>query len=159
MGSNQRRIKVLMIVGGTLLVALFILVAIPRWNVPPPRIHSYLIFEGSVSRAVIKEEFANPRPGRYSPPHLPHHLEFESKGGPINVYVLDFSRGPDQVVEMMNVTEELKAGRPPERFVAHATGERGRIHLHSWPYGRVTYMVLIHAEQESEVTLKVLYAG
>lgn len=158
MSVLQKNRKILLVAGGVLLAFVLFVVLIPRWNVPPPQIHSYLIFEGSVSRAIVTEGHAKSQAGKFSPPRLPQSLEFESNPGPVDVYVLDFSMGdPTQIERMMTMTDQLKAGRPPEQFVANAKGVTGRIDLHSWPYGRVKYLVLLHAEKESEVTLKVHY--
>lgn len=148
-----------MIVAGLFVVAAIVFVfVIPRVNPPKPQSHSYLISPGGVSRAIIQDSDAEVQTGRYSPPYLPHHLVFESTNGPVDVYVVELPSKPaEQIDEMTRVTDQLKAGQPPEDAVAKGSGERGRIDLHSWPYGRTKYLALVRAERESGVRLVVHY--
>ncbi|MFH0792691.1 MAG: hypothetical protein V2A74_01520 [bacterium] len=143
----------------TALTAIAFVFIIPRLNQPVPQTHSYLISAGGVSRAIIQQEYAHSPTGKYSPPRLPHHLDFKAGRGTVDVYVVRFPSGGavQQVNAMLNLTEELKAGRPPKEFVARGSGESGRIDLNWWPYGTTKYLVMIHAERESEVTLVVHY--
>ena len=144
--------------GGILLLAWFVLIH-PRVRVPPSRTHNYLIFAGSVSRALVVDSRTATQAGKPSLPRLPHHLEFTSSNGPVEVYVLDLSHLDPraQVSEMLNQTNELIAGHPPQKFLAKGSGDSGRIDLHWWPYGTAKYVALIHSPQQSEVVLEVHY--
>ncbi|MGQ0636935.1 MAG: hypothetical protein ACT4QC_20190 [Planctomycetaceae bacterium] len=160
--SDVRRSRSRLIAGGSLalLAGAFVVLA-PRLNPPEPQVDSYLISAGSVSRAIIHEKSSRGRSGRFSPPYLPHHLDFESTQGTIDVYVLRFPAGEanEAIDEMLKLTDQLAAGRPPETFVAAASGAQGRIPLGGWwPYGRTRYLVLIRSEKESEVRLITRYA-
>lgn len=155
----SRHKKTLLYSGGGILLLAYFLFIHPRMRVPPSRTHSYLIFAGNVSRALVVDSRTESRTGKPSLPRLPHHLEFTSSNGPVDVYVLDFSDlDPHaQVSAMLDQTKELIAGHPPQEFVAKGSGNSGRIDLHWWPYGRAKYIVLIHSAQQSEVVLKVHY--
>jgi len=160
MRAIQDRKSTLIVGGLFVLAAIVFLFFIPRMNPPKPQTHSYLISPGGVSRAIVQHKRAQTQTGRYSPPYLPHHLEFESAGGAVDVYVVRFPSGSarEQVEAMTRLTEQLTAGQPPEDIVATDSGERGRIDLNWWPYGRTIYLVLVRAERESEVTMVVHYS-
>lgn len=145
---------------GIMLLVVFSLLLLPRINPPAPDRHTYLIFPGRVSRAFVDEKFrrSGARRGGLSFPCLPHHLEFESTGT-IDVYVVRVPSGSakERIDEMTRLTEQLLDGRPPEAIVAKARGRRGRIDLHWWPYGVVSYLVLVRSEEQSEVEMVVHY--
>ena len=146
-----------------ILAAILFLFVIPRVDPPPPQVDSYFISAGGVSRATIQEK-SKQRTSRlrsrgFGRTFLPHHLEFKSTGGSVDVYVVRFPSGSprEQVDEMTRLTEDLKKGRPPKRAVAKGSGDSGRIDLHSWGSGGVMYLVLVRSENDSDVTLVTHY--
>jgi len=151
------------IVAGLLVAyAIFLVFVAPRVNPPKPRRHTSFLSAGGVSREIVGSEDAkitNTGKGSFSPPFLPHHLEFDSVGGAVDVYVVNLPSGDARefVDVMTRLTEQLKAGQPPENFFAKGAGHHGRIDLNWWPYGYTKYLVLLRAERESEVTLVVHY--
>jgi len=136
-------------------------VVLPRTNAPPPDVHNYMIFPGSVSRAIVKQKQAQGRRrrGGLQRSHLPQHLDFEAPGGAA-VYVVRYPTGGPrrEVEEMGRLTHQLKAGLPPQDSVAHGSGVRGRLLLNRLPYGEAKYLVLVRSEQGSEVTLLIHYS-
>lgn len=140
-------------------LALGFLMVIPRLKAPPPQGHSWHVFAGSVSRAIVDSRSSDTR-GRkkLAFTFLPNHIDFEATDG-ADIYVVRYPSGSarQQVDEMQRLTEELKAGRPPEKIVARGSGNQGRIRLNWWPYGTAKYLVLVRCEKESEVTLTVHY--
>lgn len=154
--------KSLLIVAGLLgLFFIFSVFVAPRVNPPQPTIHSSLISAGGVSRLIMgsKDPQAG-RPGTFVPPHQPHHIDFTSSNGPIDVYVVPFSTADPEagVDEMQRLTDQLQSGQPPEECLAKGSGNRGRIDLAGWwPFGWAKSLVLIHSQNESEVQLVVHY--
>lgn len=151
-----------MVAGIFVVAAIVFLLVIPRVSSPKPQRHSFLIAPGGVSRAVVQQKTPaapNSRPGSFMLPRLPHHVNFEATGGPVDVYLVRYPSGTprEQVDEMTRLTEQLAAGQPPQRVAAKGSGRRGRIDLHSWPYGTSKYLALVRSENESEVTLVVHY--
>ena len=154
------RKRILLTLAGCLFVLIYLIFVDPRLKVPPVETHNYYIFGGNVARALVKEGHTSSQTGKPGLPRLPHHLEFKSSNGPIEVYVRDLSNldSHAQVTEMLKQTEELKAGKLPREYYAKGEGNSGNIPLHSWPYGTVLYYVFIHAQQDTEVVLNVHYA-
>jgi len=170
MRSIQNRKSFSIIAGLFVVAAIFVVFVFPRINPPKPRGSSYLISPGGVSREIVGDEYADTTmgssplgfsttPTRGMLPFLPHHLEFDSVGGAVDVYVANLPSGdPRELMDVMTrLTEQLKAGQPPETFFAKGAGDHGRIELNWWPYGYTKYLVLIRAERECEVTLVVHY--
>jgi len=143
------------------LFAIFCLIVLPRVNPPQPARHSYLIAAGGVSRAIVgHKEAPQGQPGRFSPPYRPHHVEFTSSAGPVEVYMVRFDAGDPQaqVDNMTRLTTGLQAGQPPQNPLASGSGREGRIDLPGWwPFGWTQYLVLIRSRNESEVQLVVHY--
>src|SRR5688500_17949564 len=127
------RVKASVLVGVVISVmaAVAYYVVLPRVSVPPPDVHSYFIFPGSVSRAIVQEKDmprrSHGRRGGLRRTHLPHHLGFDAPGGAA-VYVMRYPTGTSrqQVDEMTRLTDELRAGRPPATVVAKGSGTSGR---------------------------------
>ena len=142
-------------------VLVFTVFVLPRVNPPAPAVHSYLISAGGVSRCITTSRSARTgRPGRLSPPYQPHHIDFTSSNGPVDVYVVRISSSDpgNEVTRMMEMTERLQAGQPPENLIAKGSGEKGRIDVAGfWPYGWARSLVLIRSQNESEVQLVVHY--
>jgi hypothetical protein len=140
--------------------AFVFLIVVPCVNPPQPRRHGFYIFAGGVSRAIVKDKTRRSR-SWYSHagklPRLPHHIDFESSAGDIEVYVVPYPSGDVRaaVEEMQTLTEQLKAGQPPPRVYARGSGQTGRIMLHHFPYGWVRYLVLVRSANQSEVSLVV----
>ena len=154
--------KSLLIVAGLLgLFFIFSVFVAPRINPPGPTVHTSLIFAGGVSRTIVgSKEPKVGRPGTFVPPYQPHHIDFASSNGPVDVYVVPFSDADvkAKVDEMLRLTEQLQAGQPPEEYLAKGSGNQGRIDLAGWwPFGWAKSLVLIHSQNKSEVRLVVHY--
>ncbi len=146
------------------LLALFFIFSVfvvPRINPPRPTIHSSLVPAGGVSRAIVRSQSPKTsRPGTFVPPYQPHHIDFTSSNGPVDVYFVRFSGdGPQaEVDEMLRLTQQLEAGQPPQEFLAKGSGQQGRIELAGWwPFGWANSLVLVRSQQESEVQLVIHY--
>jgi hypothetical protein len=125
-------------------------------NTPEPTRHTYLIKPDGVARAMVAPKRSGIRSQRN-----PHHLEYESAAGAVNVYVVRGtagSRAKDREL-IDKLTNEFAAGHAPKDFVAKSSGVRGRINLGgSWKrHHEAYYLVLIRSANESEVTLVVHY--
>ncbi len=119
---------------------------------------AYAIEAGEVSRGIIAS--ATRETGRAPIPIPPHHLEFTSSNGPVEVFIarLNFGVGADGLREMEKTTALLREGKTPPDVVAQKTGESGRIHLHSWPLGNARYILYLRPIERSEVTVVVHYS-
>lgn len=86
----------------------------------------------------------------------PHHLDFTSSGGPVEVCVVPNPHAP---VRLNKATEDFAAGRVPEEVIGQASGDRGRIYLKDpWRRGNVaSYAVFVRSATDTEVTLVVHY--
>jgi hypothetical protein len=143
-------------------VAIFVLVMailIPWINPPKPQRHTFHIFAGYVSRARIQDSYSDTsRPGTFTPPIRPHHLEFASSNGEVQVYVVRISGSvTEQMTQMTDLTEQFKSGTAPSTYLARGTGQNGKIKLHSWPFGFCEYLLLVRSEQDSDVSVVVKY--
>ena len=130
-----------------------------RARTPPPEATTHQIAAGGFARALVSgKRSSGAGRGSYRPPH---HLEFASSAGAVDVSVVPCTIGyrADQWARIDEVTDEFAAGRVPQDVAAQATGNRGRIDLKDlWRReGRPSWVVLIRSAQESEVTLVVHY--
>jgi hypothetical protein len=125
-------------------------------NTPEPTRHAFQIKAGDVTRVIVSPKRSGIRSQRN-----PHHLEYESAGGAVNVYVVRGNIGYRAVdrERVDKLTDELAAGQAPQDVFAKSSGERGRIHLGgAWlRHHEAYYLVFIRSENESEVTVVVHY--
>ena len=151
--------KLLIIVIVLVIVLAAFVVVIPRINPPKPQTHTFHVFGGDVARTWISDSNSDSsRPGTFTPPILPHHLEYTSSHGEIDLFVVKLDGSPaDQIAKMTQLTTDLKSGRDPEPVVARATGRDGQIQLHSWALGTVKYLLLVRSEQDSDISVIVHY--
>ncbi|HWL08061.1 MAG TPA: hypothetical protein VNQ76_06645 [Planctomicrobium sp.] len=144
-----------------LLLGAFILACLfwaPRLNPLPPRNLSYLIEAGDVSRGLVTS--MSRITGRAPLSIRPHHLEYTSSNGPVDVFVTRFNLtdGADAIREMEATSALVRAGGTPQNLVAQSSGVQGTIPLHWWPYGNVRYTIFLRPTATSEVTVKACYA-
>jgi len=133
----------------------------PRLNPPPSTTHSFLIDAGGVARAIVgSKDPGVSRPGTFVPPHQPDHINFASANGPVDVYIVRYSTDnlEAELERLTRLTQQLKAGKPLDEYLAKGSGQQGRIDLAGWwPFGWAKSVVLIHSQNESEVQVVVHY--
>lgn len=151
----------LAVLGIVAVFAIVVLVVIPRVNPPLPGVHTSRIAAGGVTRAIVdsKRSGRGGRRGGLPLSYLPNHIDFESTEGAAWVYVVRYPTGSarHEVDEMARLTEQVRVGQAPDRLVAQASGNRGRIHLNGWPYGSAKYLVLVRCETESGFEMVIHY--
>ena len=154
--------RLIVVVPCVLLAAMILILLVDKFGHPQPRIDSYHFFGGDVRRAILTDKSKTAdNPGRPSIPFRPRTIIFESSNGPIDVFVLRFPSGSNEqsIRQMMQLTDELAAGKTPENFVAHGSGERGQVNIGWFPFGYAKYLVLVRSENESDVTLTTHYGS
>ena len=127
-----------------------------RSNTPEPTRHTFRIKADGVERVMASPKRAGIRSRRN-----PHHLEYESAGGAVDVYVVRGNvgyRAADRE-RVDKLTDAFAAGQAPPDVFAKSSGERGRIHLGgAWlRHHEASYLVFIRSANESEVTVVVHY--
>ncbi len=129
----------------------------PRLNPPAPQRYMYHLEKDAVGRAIVTSQSRST--GRTMFQIRPHHLEFSSTNGSIDVSValFDEKEPHGNVQHMLDSTGISRLNKMPEKVIAHASGQAGNISLHTWPYGRVSYVVFMRAEETSDVSLIVKY--
>jgi hypothetical protein len=154
------RRKVLWLMAGLTLVGAAIAAGYFRWWVrtPQPEASTHQIAAGGFARALVTSKSTGIRGRSHRPPH---HLEFASSAGAVDVCVVPCTIGyrAEQWDYVNKVTDEFASGRVPQDVAAQASGNRGRIELKDlWRRdGRASYAVLVRSANESEVTLVVHY--
>ena len=150
------RHKIIWLAAGMMVVMAAIFWMYRSSNTPEPTRHTYLIKAGGVAQAIVTPKRSGIRSRRN-----PHHLEYESAAGAVNVYVVRCTVGyrAEDREHINKLTDEFAAGQAPKDFVAKSSGDRGRINLGgAWQrHHEASYLVLIRSANESEVTLVVHY--
>jgi hypothetical protein len=129
-----------------------------RARTPQPATSTHRIAAGGYARALVTGNRASGTRGSHRPPH---HLQFASSAGAVDVYVVPCTIGyrKEEWDYINNLTEEFAADRVPAGVAARASGDRGRIDLRGLGRreGRASYVVLMRSAYASEVTLVVHY--
>lgn len=146
------------LIGAFLIFSVFV---VPRINPPPPKSQTAFVFAGDVSRGIVGSgDPQTSRPGTFTFPYRPHHIDFTSSNGPVDVYVVgcSFADPKTQVEEMTRLTDQLRDRQPPEDALGSASGETGRIDVGGWsPVGWGQILVLIRSQNDTEVRWTVHY--
>lgn len=156
--SPPRKFPYLTFVIGIFL-AIFLLRLLSGPKLPPPLTLTYQLQAGHVARALITEQ-ESPSEGR-NVYFSPHHLNYVSSAGDIEIYVFSFSTTDDaeQVATMLQLSDDLEAGHPLKGFVGKTTGQQGRVPFpkDEWTPGQKRFLVLMRSPVDSEVSLVVYY--
>lgn len=97
--------------------------------------------------------------------HLPRTVSLTTKGKPFRAALLDLSTIPDaqrKVEVFLKASAEIESGAVPTgnavvRSVRGVTRELVR--LHRWPWGAADYMLIVAADEDTEVDVRVSYGG
>lgn len=126
---------------------------------PPDQQALYLVGPGRVSRMLVLDQHGGGRLNFL--PFLPRYVAFDA-AGPVDIVVLHMGAWSqaDSIRKMLEVSDTFAQGNDPGPTLAASYGEAsGRLHLHTWPRGKAKYLVLLRADRETEVAVRVSYGG
>lgn len=98
-------------------------------------------------------------------PHLPRSLTLTASEGTFNAYLLDLSaiRDPAEKVRVaMAATAAIEQGdTPPATGLAWSTRgvSQAGARLHRWPWGVADYVLILYAEEPTEVEVRISFGA
>jgi len=148
------RTVLVVIIVGVLMMRMF-----GNQHPPEPETSAFLLEPGRVSRALLSERFA--RGGKQPLKFSPHHANYVSTAGDVEFYIFPFtsSEDSDQVARMMQLSEDLEAGKELTGFAGKTKGKQGRLSFPKdiWTGGMHGFLILMRAAERTELTLEVHY--